>query len=92
MSVQDGGPAFPQHLVETRDGAIQASYDAPDGAGMSLRDYFAAQALKRVTFPPVGYKVGTGEIVPDDAALLAKNCYAIADALLAEREQEKERT
>ena len=48
MSQQDGGPAFPQHLVETRDGALVASYDAPDGVGMSLRDYFAAKAFPSV--------------------------------------------
>ena len=78
MNRKDGGPAFPQHIFETRDGAMQASYDAPDGAGMSLRDYFAGQAL-------VGMVQFWGN---SSSPELAKRAYEVADAMLAEQERE----
>ncbi len=65
--MKDGGPAFP----------------VPDlawlnGLGMSLRDWFAGQAI-----------IGLAEInvraTGFDSNLWAKNAYRIADAMLAER-------
>jgi hypothetical protein len=49
MAANNGGPAFPQPLLETRDGSIVSAVaqDSPDDQGMSLRDYFAAHAPKR---------------------------------------------
>lgn len=46
--------------------------------GMSLRDYFAAQALAGILASP---QLITTKPAPE----LALNCYAIADAMLAER-------
>ena len=60
----DGGPAFP---VE-----IAFQYE-----GMSLRDYFAAQAL-------AGHRAADVHLPSTDAARLA---YLDADAMLAEREK-----
>lgn len=74
-TVKDGGPAFPQHLMETRAGAFQCSYDAPDGGGMSLRDYFAAQVIGMAAHDI---------IEPTD---VAERAYAVADAMLAERDK-----
>jgi hypothetical protein len=54
----DGGHAFPRRVGSTD--------------GMTLRDYFAAQAL--------GHLIGVN--TQKDAAIL---CYEIADAMLAER-------
>ncbi len=66
MEKNDGGPAFPHNVVD-RCG------------GMTLRDYFAGQAMvacvAQVTDPPP--KVRPSEI--------AKFAYACADAMLAER-------
>ena len=63
MTINDGGPAFPRH-----------AYDGHDG--MTLRDWFAGQALAGLLA-----KYGTG-----GAALLAKDCYEHADAMLRARE------
>lgn len=63
----DGGPAFPVEQPETF--AV--------GGGMSLRDWFAGQALQ-------------GMLANDDASgavwsAFAKDAYACADAMLAAR-------
>ena len=70
-SKDDGGPAFPTLKRTSQDGPPTPI------RGMSLRDWFAGQALAgmiranhRLTFAP-----------PDDATW----AYKIADAMLAER-------
>ena len=64
MARTDGGPAFP----------CEADGGCGPWAGMTLRDWFAGQALAgRCTFS--GYKW----------AVLAEDAYSIADAMLAER-------
>jgi hypothetical protein len=78
---KDGGPAFPFILQGPRiSGDIQ---------GMSLRDYFAASALR--TFGPLKEPVvGGGENFTGTWCLIRKEeiaqaCYTMADAMLAER-------
>jgi hypothetical protein len=72
MSIQinDGGPAFP--VVFQHDEATSECY------GISIRDYFAAAALKgqahRFAHPH------------EHRELLAQDCYDIADAMLKARE------
>ena len=61
---KDGGPAFPVGLLP----------------GMSLRDYFAGQALVSIT---------TEGLRLDQMQGIAKRAYRIADAMLAEREKER---
>jgi len=63
MTINDGGPAFPRH-----------AYDGHDG--MTLRDWFAGQALAGISA-----QYGTG-----DAAMIAVECYEHADAMLRARE------
>ena len=66
---ENGGTAFPESYIGT---------DAPHegvGNGMSLRDYFAGQALVAVGKAKLGYSIS------DEAEL----AYALADAMLAER-------
>jgi len=41
MTNKTGGPAFPSEQGECQDGTWNQTYDS----GMSLRDYFAGQAL-----------------------------------------------
>lgn len=67
--IKDGGPAFPLPLGNENI--------SPDAAGMTLRDYFAAKAMQAnlmtiTSFPDESWRIG-----------LAKDSYAMADAMLA---------
>lgn len=66
-----GGPAFPANTLNVPF----AEADHPHYQGMTLRDWFASQALAFIR------SSGTNEG-------LAQACYAIADAMLAEREKQ----
>lgn len=66
MDKKDGGPAFP---------AIYGATEALD-EGMSLRDYFAAQAI-----------VASAHASTQGPEGLAKAAYEIADAMLKAREE-----
>lgn len=71
--VNNGGPAFPT----MRDERNAYSFGTEDG--MTLRDYFAAQAMCAAE--------GIWEGKSDDAFMeMATSCYRIADALLRARE------
>lgn len=83
MSKPDGGPAFPVlEKAEIYDRELERHVAVMQvEGGMTLRDYFAAQALARI----VGIK---GEWWPDDPerhAGVARVAYELADAMLAER-------
>lgn len=68
--INDGGPAFPSE----GEGHNNPKYHSP---GMTLRDWFAGQALAGILADPAG-KGYFKEIAVD--------CYRFADALLAARE------
>jgi hypothetical protein len=68
--INDGGPAFPS----VGEGFGNPSYSAP---GMTLRDWFAGQALAGALADP------TCDLSPIE---LAKKIYEFADAMLAARE------
>lgn len=72
----DGGSAFPLLRAWDRD---QREYaDCFTAEGMSLRDYFAGQALCGV--------VGSSQFEPKTSdETLARVCYKWADAMLAAR-------
>lgn len=77
MAINTGGPAFPS----VGEGFGNPLYSA---GGMTLRDYFAGQAL-------AGWMVDTGGAdlsQPNVHAAAATNCYGFADAMLAERAKE----
>jgi hypothetical protein len=90
--INDGGPAFPQpnHIVETDRGTEEARGWMQD-SGMTLRDWFAGQALKgslasqskesHWAFAPVEYETADDRATRGIAAL----CYALADAMLKAR-------
>lgn len=61
-------PAFPVSIPGCGDNGWH---------GMSLRDWFAGQALAMT--------VSTYVNLPDSAKLLARRCYAVADAMIEER-------
>ena len=72
--VNDGGPAFPKqgHWI----GYAQHELDQE---GMSLRDYFAGQALAHLLMNP--------SIEYETYQSVAKDAYAIADAMLEARKE-----
>lgn len=78
MRVNDGGPAFPTVKLETPGEAqVGQFFTTGDKPGMSLRDWFAGQAL-------AGFCVlGPGMTIKADKA--AADSYAAADAMLAAR-------
>lgn len=70
----DGGPAFPRPASTDEHNTPCNVYQ--DQCGMSLRDWFAAKALQNL---PAVYDKG---MKPEQ---LARDAYAIADAMLDER-------
>ncbi len=76
---KDGGSAFPSPgVMHPYSGDQQGAYE-----GMSLRDYFAAQALPSAM---LGYRL---ENETDDQMITRKagTAYRIADAMLAARKR-----
>ena len=79
MSKESGGPAFPSSIPYGRQQFIDAS------TGMTLRDYFAGQALE-------GMLADDFNFAYDDKGPLVNLAYSIADAMLAERSKPLKRT
>ena len=74
---KDGGPAFPRDSFRDEEAGLLITQN-----GMTLRDWFAGQAL-------MGQIASEApDFVDKDAEATAKRCYQIADAMLAEREKE----
>jgi len=69
----DGGPAFPSEQGHTPFGTWNQTYES----GMTLRDWFAGQALIGIATNPGGLDTDTGE--------WASLAYHVADKMLAER-------
>ncbi len=71
--MNDGGPAYPYPSTEIYE------------PGMSLRDYFAGQALDEMIYGPNTPR--DPDIMPldEEARRIAKMSYMVADAMLKER-------
>jgi len=90
MSDTTGGPAFPRAGKEWGD---KAWTEAMAEDGMTLRDYFAAKVLPSLYLDYVNeqrmegdrIKIGSPHDPGVSAECLARECYAIADAMLAAR-------
>jgi hypothetical protein len=92
----DGGAAFPQPQG-TFNGTPYSSREVEGDSGMSLRDWFAGQALHtawaglaRSEDERMGEQVGTYHLNPGDdiftcAKYTAIRAYEIADEMIAER-------
>lgn len=76
MTKETGGPAFP---VAAGDGDIgsQVGSTTWQFPGMTLRDYFAANAMQGICADP--------SVSPPNAKLIAELSYEVADAMIAER-------
>ena len=68
--IKDGDSAFPRPVSWSEEGGTHRGT-----LGMTIRDYFAAQALAGV---PWSYEISLKD--------QAKQCFQIADAMIAERE------
>lgn len=87
MSNKDGGTAFPGALQKASDGRSGVYYEVTDG-GMSMRDYFAAEAMplaQELMMAEISVDSLAKEHAEDPAAYVAKMAYGYADAMLAER-------
>lgn len=83
-SINDGGPAFP--LAPDRWTDMDGVRHMSQEAGMSLRDYFAGQALAAKMAPGlIGYEDHAPEHRSELIRRLARDCFAVADAMLAAR-------
>lgn len=82
----DGGSAFPvtQQREELQEGGYRTVTE--QHAGMSLRDYFAAQALPALIDVESTADLGAGRCMFDHA-VVAREAYELADALLEAREK-----
>ena len=79
--MKNGGSVFPQIHTETGDyGAILYVMENP---GLTIRDFFAAQALAGLIPTQTEIVSLTGKSRPQ---LYAEAAYQIADAMIAERE------
>lgn len=78
--MKDGGPAFP---TEKFDNMLR---DEPVGYhGMSLRDYFAGQAIIALMSSPTWLTRAAYEHRADFKDSLVANAYVLADKMLEER-------
>jgi len=77
MSTSNGGPAFPRPIGHHPTAGCE--YNAAQN-GMTLRDWFAGQAL-------AGYMANPNLVYGDSVARqrVAKVCYGLADAMLEAR-------
>lgn len=80
-----GGSAFPQSFATDKNGGMYTASDkyGAEAGGMTLRDYFAGQALAGIAacLPP-NSNYWTG----DPPTEIVKQAYKLADAMLAQKE------
>ena len=76
-TINDGGPAFPSTIQYFPD-----DKNANEEQGMTLRDWFAGQAMQGLIASPRG--PANGGTVTD--SWVAENAYIVADAMLKARE------
>ncbi len=86
MAINTGGPAFPCKIPEGYDAdenPISSTY-----SGMSLRDYFAGQALMGILASVKASDVVKDLTGPDGPAVCARFAYYAADAMIQQRRLE----
>ena len=81
--IDDGGPAFPLPTEVS-----QNHFGNPDGyLGMSLRDWFAGQALAGLLANPDWSENEICHRTSDKSAVIVQVAYQAADAMLAARKE-----
>lgn len=79
MTKEDGGPAFP--TTQYANGISPSGHDQ----GMTLRDWFAGKAMTTMFYPAIMESIRTDNDL--DCLKVAEFAYAMADAMLAARQQ-----
>jgi hypothetical protein len=93
--VNDGGPAFPtrgEDFVDGPQGRLpQSAWGMEPKTGMTLRDWFAGQAMQGMAAEMVKGGYPRQDIIAGvpEQNLIAEVAFGIADAMLAERAKEK---
>ena len=90
MSNDTGGPAFPQPLIELRGGGgFTNPSDGYGLGGMTLRDYFAANALLGLIAEPIEgvQQCVAFELSDHTTQMFADAAYKFADAMLKARDK-----
>lgn len=84
--IDDGGPAFPRPISGTRDPLGGTHFDE-GGLGMSLRDWFAGEALAGIMAADIKIPDALGGLneVRHTPEAIAKASYDYADAMLKAR-------
>ena len=80
MRKDTGGPAFPTIGYDSGAAASGIGLSITDDPGMTLRDYFAAKAMRGTMAA-----MDSGERNYTLPETIAKNAYELADAMLAAR-------
>jgi hypothetical protein len=85
--IKNGGPAFPVECdwIEGQPQGRQTGPQVGWHEGMTLRDYFAAQAMSGVCHMIATGMHELGLIRPNGAAGIAHTAYELADAMLRAR-------
>jgi hypothetical protein len=79
---KNGGPAFPASVTGMLDGDVYTSTYFDEG-GMTLRDWFAGQALVGILAGNPSTTINQDDLVK----VLSVSAYGIADAMLVQREK-----
>jgi hypothetical protein len=85
--INDGGPAFPVPMVRYEDNF----FNVTDG-GMSLRDWFAGQALAGIGASDLKHSYIWQRFSDEAISLdgISELCYMLADAMLKEKDTIRE--
>lgn len=91
-NINDGGPAFPcgpsGMSISYDDGRTEHQY--PGSPGMSLRDWFAGQALQGILAGGSGWNSVSAEVMRNEGiwgdVSTTEIAYRFADAMIAARE------
>lgn len=85
--MKDGGSAFPV-IFEAKSDETEGVryYDLRGETGMSLRDYFAAQAMQGIVSSPMYLSQNRSVF---DRSYVAEQAYQVADAMMKARLKEK---
>lgn len=79
--VNTGGPAFPRAAIGEDCGRPYGQQE-----GMSLRDWFAGQAMQAIANDMAGVVATADEHGVNPTVLMARLAYGVADAMLAARD------
>ena len=87
MTKETGGSAFPAKIMTAmvphdipKEWLDKIQYVQQDNAGMTLRDYFASDALRGIIPCMYSYEMQNREVIAQEA-------FAIADAMLKARDK-----